>query len=126
MKKPKLTQRQENAITAIIEKGTIEGAALHLGVSRQTLYNYLREPEFKRRLDHERKVVFDEAAGLVKVASKRAAAVMVNLLDHKDSRTRRAAAKTLLDYAIKAVELSDIEERLDRIEAALVGNKGRL
>jgi transposase len=124
MKKAKLTQRQENAIAAIIEKGTIEGAAVQLRVSRQTIYNWLKDPEFKRRLEQERKTVFDEAVGLVKVASKQSAAVLVNLLDCKDSRTRRTAAKDILNYAIKAVEIHDLEERLERIEEKLANGSG--
>ena len=126
MKKAKLTPKQEATIIALLERGTIEEAANKVGVTRQTIHTWLREvPEFKRRLEVERKAVFDEAAGLIKTASRQAAAVMINLLDHRDSRTRIRAAKDILGYAIKTIELSDIEERLDRIEAAL-GNKGRL
>ena len=125
MKKAELTPKQEKALLAIIETGTIEGAAVKVGISRASIYNWLKEEPFKVRLDRERKIIFDEAVGLIKVASKRSAAVIVDLLSHKDPTTRRLAAKDLLSFAIKAVELGDVEDRLDRIEKALAGRLRR-
>jgi hypothetical protein len=121
MKKPELTIRQEKAIIEIIATGTIEGAAAKVGTSRGTIYNWLKEEPFKLRLEAERKIIFDEAVGLVKVATKQAAATLINLLDHRDPSVRRLSAKDILTFAIKAVELTDIEERLDRIEKTLLG-----
>jgi hypothetical protein len=123
-KKRKLTVNQEKAISAIIQAGTIEGAAGKVGLSRTTLYTYLKDESFKQRLDEERKLVFDEATGLIKTASKQAAATLVNLLGHRDPGVRRLTATNILNFAIKGVELHDLEERLDRIEAKLV-NGGR-
>jgi len=127
MKKTKsLTVNQEKAITAIIETGTIEGAAVKVGLSRQTLYTYLKDEPFKLRLEQERKVIFDEAVGLIKVATKKAAAGLIGLLDHRDPTVRRLTAKDILSFAIKAVEIHDLEERLERIEEKLVnGSRSR-
>jgi hypothetical protein len=116
MGKNKLTPRREKVIAAIIETGTIEGASNKAGVSRQAIYNWLKEDAFRAKLEQERRAVFDEAVGLIKNATKQAAGAMIALLGHKDANVRRLTAKDIMALAIKSVEINDVEARLDAIE----------
>lgn len=125
MKKTALTSRQLKAITCILENNSIEEAAKKARVSRSTLYNWLRDSQFKRRLDKEREVVFEEGLDALKAATAKAAKTLIELLDSKDRNTRRLTAKEVIHLAIKAVEIKELEERVTQIEELFEQNQYR-
>lgn len=66
-----------------------------------------------------------EGLNALKVATRKASITLIELLDNSDRNTRRLAAKTIIDFAIKAVENKELEERICVIEEALEQQRNR-
>ncbi|MFC2169930.1 hypothetical protein ACFLRM_05135 [Acidobacteriota bacterium] len=125
MKKEELSAAQLRTITALLESNSIEEAARRANVSRATIYNWQKQPLFSDRLEQERKTLFDEGLSLLKGATTKAAKTLIELLKSSDTKIRRLAAKEILNFAIKAVETQDLEERINILEEMLEQNKDK-
>ena len=114
---PKETNREKVLAALLICNSNKEAAAL-TGISERTIYNFLKDPEFKR--DYE-----DAKRGMIKAASEQiqrslspsilALTTIVN--DHEAGKTARVqAARTLLEFGIKLSEFASLEERVTALE----------
>ena len=61
----------------------------------------------------------DEAFGVLTQSFTKAVESLVDLLDSKDSRLKRLAAKDVIDFMIRHKENEDLDERLTAIEKYL-------
>jgi molybdenum-dependent DNA-binding transcriptional regulator ModE len=123
MKGNTLTQKQQKAIKAILETNSIEEAAKKASFSRTSIYNWLKDKDFKECLERERKVLFEEGLSALKGATAKAAKTLVELLESNDKNTRRLAAKEIINFAIKTVEAKELEERVSQLEELIEQNK---
>ena len=115
----KLPHKQENAIVALIASETVEKAAQHIGVAPSTLYRWLSDKEFKKSYREAKAVCVSQAIGRLQQISFEAVETLRQLMLNKEtpSASRVAAARTILDSAIKAVELESLEARVENLEA---------
>ena len=118
----KLTRKAEQAVAALLQFPTIPEAAKAAGVSERTLYGWLQEEGFREQYRSARTEVVRHAVTMVQRASGEAVEVLRDVMNSPESPTssRVSAAKTILELALKAVELEDLESRLE----ALAGEKG--
>ncbi len=94
-----LTDQQSQAIVHLLEAPSVAEAARRSGVSRATIYNWLKKPHFRAELDHARRA--DHQARLNRLRSMVAPALdaLEGLLKSEDERIRlRAAAEVLKAY----------------------------
>lgn len=119
----KLTTRQLQAIPLIISNATFTKGAEAAGISRKTLYKWLEQPEFKKELESQRKQLTSEAFGILEWGLTKAVAVLVGLLNSKDDRLKRLAAKDVIDFIIRHKENEDLDERLKEVEKLLAEKK---
>ena len=118
-KKTKLTARQLKAIPKIVISPTYTEGCKKAKVNRTTFYKWLKEPEFKAELDRQRGEIAAEAFGVLSQGLTRAAKTLVGLLDNKDDRLKRLAAKDVIDFIIRHKENEDLDERLKEVEKRL-------
>jgi len=111
-----LTPKQEAAIFALLEAGTIESAAQSVGVSRTSLWAWMKIEPFQARLTDARAELFREGMNALKGSMSKAAGVLVKLMDSRSENVRRLAASAVLGLGLKANETVEIEERLSRLE----------
>jgi len=111
-----LTPKQEAAIFALLEAGTIESAAQSVGVSRTSLWAWMKIEPFQARLTDARAELFREGMNALKGSMSKAASVLVKLMDSRSENVRRLAASAVLGLGLKANETVEIEERLSRLE----------
>lgn len=123
MKENTLTQKQQKAIKAILEANSIEEAAKKARISRTSIYNWLKDEYFKECLERERKALFEEGLSALKGAAAKAAKTLIELLESNDRNTKRLVAKEIINFAIKAVETRELEERVSKLEELLEQNK---
>lgn len=116
MKKITLTSTQLKSISYILESSSIEEAARKAKISRGTVYNWLKDNNFKKILERERDALFFESLSLLKQANIKAARTLIDLLESTDETTRRLAAKEILSVSLRITEIRDFEERISRIE----------
>jgi transposase len=111
-----LNNRQLKAIPLLIGCDTVEDAARKTGVSKGTLYEWMKKDEFNNAVSSARKKLLDKAMNKLMSASMKAVITLEKLLDAESESVRRAAANDVLGHILKYRELSEIEDRLETVE----------
>jgi hypothetical protein len=120
----KRPQREDAALAALLSEPTIEAAATKAGISEPTLWRWLAEPSFKSRYrDARRQVVEHAISGLQQAAGEAVEALRRNLQCGVPA-SEIAAAKAIIDQAVKGVELVDLAERVEALEASADAREG--
>ena len=108
----------EAIIAALIDKGSIKEAAQVLGCTARTLYDRMKAEEFKTLYAQAKADLISGATA--KLQNKLASAIdcvyeiMIN--PETAAQTRVNCASTILTFAARFTEGTDIIERLERIE----------
>ncbi len=117
-----LSAKQHKTIACLLCNPTIAEAAEAAGVGERTIYAWLNEPAFSQAYRVARRAVVSQATAQL----QQHVTVAVKELGHLVSgfggvkpEIRLAAAKFVLEMAIKSVELDDVQERLSRLEEAI-------
>ena len=119
------TSRQEKAIIALLNEPTTKDAAEAAGVSEVTLWRWLQNPEFRASYMEVRRIAVQRAIARTQAATSEAVDTLREVMSDKSARgsERISAAKAILDYAMKGIELEDHERRLMELEGKLAGQK---
>ena len=122
-----LDAKQEKAIAALLSHPTVPAAARACGSSEATLFRYLRDDNFKAHYRRALAEVVGHAISRLQNDCSAAAKALREICVSKEApaSARVAAAKAILDWAVKAVELQDMDERLEGLEAALAEERER-
>ncbi len=121
----KLSRKMEHAISALLTEPTVEAAARAVGVNPVTLWRWMQRPEFQKAYERARRQVLDRAIHALQTASEGAVRTLVFLKDHAEKETvKLGAARALLDFALTAGAIRDIEERLTRLERLIEERAG--
>jgi hypothetical protein len=121
----KLSRRMEQTIAALLSESTLEAAAAKARISTRTLKKWLKLPEFLGQYRAARRAILEHAQGQIQGLTSAAVVVLRDLLVASDKDAVKArVALGILDNAVKAVELTDLAERVESLEAALK-NGGR-
>ena len=124
--RPELKAKQLRAIMAIIEAGSMDGAARQAGVGKTALYEWMKQEPFRKRLEEARTEVFNEGLGIIKAGTSRAARKLIELLDSRNENTRRLTAREILALSLKIKETQELEKRLERLEEILEARTPRV
>lgn len=120
----KLTRRQEAGIGFLLSELTQEQAAARTGVSTATLRRWLSNPVFVRAYRAARRQLLEAALGqLQQTCSEAVETLKRNLRCGKPAVEIRAAA-TILEQAVKGVELTDLVEEVEELKQAFA-DRGR-
>ena len=122
----KMTRKQEAAVSALLGRPTISEAASEAGISESTLHRWLKDDAFQAAYRAARRQVVQQAIGHLQRACTAAVAVLMQVMADKESpaSARVSAARTILEHSFKAVEIEEIEQRLDAVEQTLFHKKG--
>ena len=110
---------KEAAIQALLVQPTIELAAEASGISRTTLYRFLAQEDFQRLYKQAKSRVLDETIQGLRNASMRAVGVLVEVSNdlNATASARVSAARSIIDLALRAKQIEDIEEKLLELES---------
>ena len=110
----------EEIIAALIAEGSIKGAAASLKCTTRTLYERMKKPEFKQ--------LYSQAKGeVLKAATAKLQGNLCGAIDtlneimtdpEAPKQTRVNSAVSILQYAARFTETTDILERLEAVEEA--------
>ena len=113
-----ISSRQHRALAALLEQPTIGKASEVSGVPVRTLHSWLKEPSFSAEYSSMRRQATQQAIARIQQYSANAAGTLVQLMaSDKPAAVRLAAARTVMELAIKSVEIDDIAARLEALEA---------
>ena len=115
-----LSPKQEALIAALLLAPSVADAARVAGVPHRTAKRWLALPHVHRAWLDARRQVVDAAMLTVQTSARVAVATLLDCLKpHHPPAVRVRAAATLLETAIRAVEVSDLAARIDELELAL-------
>lgn len=111
-----LTERQIKAVPFLIAaQSEVEGCRT-AKISRQTYYEWLKEPLFKAELHRAREIILTEAIEALKNHATHAVNTLVKLLNAEMPSLQRSVANDILNHIMKFKELQELETRLDNLE----------
>jgi transposase-like protein len=116
-----LSPIQERAIVALLSNSTIKRAAKSVGVDDATLWRWLQDKDFHTAYRTARRESVSQAIARLQQASSEAVNTLREIVKDKEqpAPARVSAAKAILEFSIKAVEIEDMAERLAQVEAVL-------
>jgi transposase-like protein len=114
----KFERKRDEAIAALLTQRNIEEAAKSVGISSNTLLKWMKDPEFDKAFRTARRATFGQTVGRLQQAAPAAATTLLKMLvdSNVPASVRVRAAECILNHAIKAIELEDIEARLTELE----------
>lgn len=116
-----LTESQGRALEAVLSHRTLKEAAFAAGISEPTLWRYMKEKEFARRLSEARREVLAHVVARLQQAASDAVAVLQEVMMKGDApaAARITAARAVIDYSLRAHEDDDLRARIDELEEYL-------
>jgi DNA-binding MurR/RpiR family transcriptional regulator len=123
----KLSPKQEAALVALLAHGTVEAAYEAAGVSKSTMWRFLQEPSFQARYRAMRRQLVESAIGQLQADCTKAVTVLREVAEDREApaSARVSAAKTIIEQSLRAVELEDLSERVERLEELLEQKEGK-
>jgi len=117
----KLTPKQEGALLALLSHSTIEAAYEAAGVSKATMWRFLQLPEFQARYRAARRQLVETALAQLQKDCTIASRVLREVAEDTQApaSSRVAAAKTIIEQSVSAIQLVDLAERIERLESLL-------
>lgn len=103
----KLTRKQEEALLALLEKGTVKGASEKCSISETTIWRWLRESaEFRKRYQSARELLVDTAIARLQSAGDIAVTTLVSIAEDSTAAptARIAAARAILNGVFRGQE----------------------
>jgi hypothetical protein len=114
----KLSRKQDQAITALVTCPSITEAAAHCELAEVTLRRWLKQDGFQAAYREARRAVVQHAIVQVQQATGDAVETLRNVMQDPEApaSARVSAARVVLETAVKAVELEDLEARIMALE----------
>jgi len=115
----KLTDKQLKAIPHLVFASSLEEGRKQAKIGKATLYEWLKNPDFKDELRRQRDEVVKEALETLKSAITKAVEGMVCLMDSDNENIKQKACKEVIEHTLRVIELDDMERRLTEVEGLL-------
>ena len=111
-------RKKEEAIAALLTQRNIEEAARVAGIGVQTLYRWLKLPEFQAEYREARRTAVAQAHARLQQVSGSAVMTLVKVMADPNTppATRVRAADCILDHVQGSIESEDTELRLAALE----------
>jgi hypothetical protein len=115
---PQLEKKREQAIAALLTTDTVCAAAAQIGVSERTLLRWLQEEAFQRAYRDARRQVVQHAIVRMQRCTGEAVDALSDVMTNPEASAgaRVSAARSVLQFAMQAVQSEDLEARLATLE----------
>ena len=115
-----MTKKQEKALAALAVNPTIKAAAESIGMDPRTIRRYLKDPDFLTEYRQIQTDILADARLQAQQLMNPALDTLAEICRKTDARhgDRVAAARSILEWAARLTEITDIVERLEALENA--------
>ena len=122
----KLTLKQQRILEVLLVGGTDEQAAQTAAVHKNTVYQLRHNhPAFVEAMAAARGELIKRTTARLHAATTIAVKALEEVArDTKSPSARVAAARAIIEFSQKAIEMEDLAERMERLEEALEAQKG--
>lgn len=116
----RLSGKQQKAVAALLATGEVKAAAAEVGVTRETLHRWLKQPGFLAAVRAAEAEALDELSRLLVRLGRTAAATIAKAMNDPSTppATRVRAADVALGRLLQLRELAQLEARVQALEAA--------
>lgn len=114
-----LSTVKRRAVLALVEHGSVSRAADICNLSRQSIYRWMREPEFGKALQEASSEQVIEASRRLTSLMMRAVDELERLLSSDSEHQRRLAVESILTHGARLRELVELEERITNLERSM-------
>lgn len=112
-----LTPKQHRAISALLTAPTLKAAAEQAGCGERSIRVWLEDAAFVAAYRAARREAVGQAVAQLQRLSGAAARTLGDIMESgAHASVRLAAARTILEMAIRAVELEDLAARIAALE----------
>lgn len=118
-----LTDKQAAFLPALLSYPTIKEACFSSGISEATAWRWLSsDSKFREQYRLARRQVVEHVIVRIQTDAASAAKVLRDVADDREASAsaRVSAAKAIIELAVKAVEIGDVEARLEALEQHIV------
>jgi len=115
-----LTSKQKRALPYLLEARSIEEGCKRAGVSKATVYEWLKDDVFRNELKRQRNSIIDSAVDTLKANIAKATETLVKHLDSERENISIRAAESIIAFTQKALEHEELEKRIEALEAKLI------
>ena len=114
----KFGRKKEEAVAAVLSQRNLEEAARVVGVGVATLMRWQKLPEFQDALRRARREALAQTIGRLQQGASAAATTLLKVMldQNTPASTKVRDADTVMNHALKAMELEDVLERLTEVE----------
>jgi hypothetical protein len=122
---PRLNRKQDQAIIALLSYPTMKEAAVAVGVCETTLWRWLQNTDFRTAYIQRRRETVSLAIARLQQGTGDAVRVLSEIMLDRGAAisARVGAARTVIEYAIKAVEFEDLAMRVADLERSIQEQK---
>ncbi len=120
-----LTPRQREALPHVLAPGSVSQKARNAGISRKTLYRWMRDSDFRFRLEQARADAMRLADTQLQLVTHEAVAVLYDMLVDDKPAIRMRTAQSIVRYGLDAYYGTRLERRIDAIEDSISLREGR-
>jgi len=121
------SRKREIYIACLLTEPNIREAAKKAGISESTGWAWLQDADFQKEYQEARRMAVSQAIAHLQQASTQAVATLCEVMADTEATpaSRVTAARTTLEMALKAIELEDLAQRIEKLEQALQGEGKR-
>jgi hypothetical protein len=122
----KFNRKMEQAVAALLTQPNIDTAARSVGISPNTLLNWMKVPEFDAAYRAAKRAAYGQAIARLQQAMPLAVQTMLKVLvdPATPASVRVRAAEVIANHSHKAIEIEDVEARVTALEEA-AGEQGK-
>lgn len=113
-----MTEKQARALAALLSEPTQEAAAKKVGISARTIRRYLAEEEFSEAYRQAHAQLVENATKQMQRGLSAAVDTLQEIATDQDAAksARVAAARSILEQALRYTEIADIMGRIAKLE----------
>ncbi|MDD2212178.1 MAG: hypothetical protein PHW39_02885 [Syntrophomonadaceae bacterium] len=114
----KRSRKQEIFIAYLLTEPNIREAAKKAGIGEATAFRWMQDSSFQESYRDARRQAVSQAISQLQQASTEAVATLRNIMNDEEApaASRVTAARSVLDTSLKAIELEDLAQRIDKLE----------
>lgn len=122
-----MNAKQTRLLAALLEESTITKAAERAGMTRATVYKYLKDPEFKAELDRRRGECVNDAVRYLQSKFAVCNETLIKIIESKDvsSQVKINAINAVYANCKNMSETADFMSRLEAAERTIYSGANR-
>ena len=118
----KLSRKKQQLIAELIQQQTVREAAKAVGIGEATAFRWLKDAQFTSSYRKARQQLVEHSISRIQKASGEAIELLRTVLqdDTAPASSRVSASKIILELSIRGLEITDIIERIENLEQAVM------